>query len=85
MGPKRLDLGAMWGAESGSFRGCEEPGEVNLALMMRGWKILGVEAEDEGGAGEVWPGWLGGWWRSLEANHIPNQQEMYRKAWIVQK
>ena len=36
-----------------------------------------------GGGGEVWPGWLGGWWRSLEANHIPNEEELQRGAWIV--
>ena len=50
---------------------------------MRGW-ISAAEVEEEGG-GEVWSGWLGGWWRSLEANHIPNQEEMQREDWIVQR
>jgi hypothetical protein len=88
---KKVDLGGDWarkgwiwgqcGARRADHFGCcEEQGEVNLALMVRGW----ISAA-EGGGGEVWPGWLGGWWRSLEANHIPNQQEMQREAWIVQK
>lgn len=42
-------------------------------------KYFGCGGGGGDGGGELWRcglgGWLGGWWRSLEANHIPNQQE----------
>jgi len=84
LGPKRLDLRAMWGLRLDYFGGVrsDERSVVNLALMQASMDF-GVEVEGRrvvpGGEVCGWPGWLGGWWRSLEANHSPNQQEMHTR------